>query len=92
MLKGNRKNEEFKKIEHLTKSFAMIIPGLRISLFHNNKMIFLKPASQILSESITKVVEIPLNILCALSFSVGNASIDLWIPKYDESKKALVAE
>ena len=89
MLKGNRKNEDLKKIEHLTKSFAMIMPGLRISLFHNNKMIFLKAASQILSESITKVVEVPSSVLCPLSFAVGNASIDLWIPKYDENKKDL---
>ena len=87
MLKGNRKNEDLKKIEHLIQSFAMVIPGLRISLFHDNKMIFLKPAGQNPFESITKVVEIAPNILSALSFMVGSASINLWIPKYDESRK-----
>ena len=81
MLKGNRKNDDLKKIEHLVKSFAIIISNLRITLFHNNKMIFMKSASQTISDSIQKVVNRPSESFCHLSMTVGNALIDLWVPK-----------
>ena len=87
--KGNRKNEDLKKIEHLIQSYAIIIPNLRISLFHNNKMVFYKCAAQELFQSITKVVEIASSILFSLNFGVGNASVNLWVPRYEATNRDL---
>lgn len=81
ILKGNRKNEDLKKIEHLVRSYGIVVWDLRISLFHNNKMIFIKPAAQTMIDSIRKTVDIPAECFEHMKSSIGNAVIDLWIPK-----------
>jgi DNA mismatch repair ATPase MutL len=86
MLKGTRKNDDLKKIEHLIKSFAMIISDLRISLFHNSKMVFIKSASRTILDSIQKVANIPSESFCHLGMNVGNALVDLWVPKCVETR------
>ena len=81
ILKGNRKNDDLKKIEHLVRSFGIVVSDLRISLYHNNKIIFIKPAAQTMIDSIRKTVDIPAECFEHMKASIGNAVIDLWMPK-----------
>ena len=83
MMKGNRKNDDFKKIEHLLKSFSIIIPHLRISLYHNSKMIFVKSAAKTINDSIHQVVGSPVENIHYLNLSEGSAHAGLWIPRYE---------
>ena len=81
MLKGNRKNDDLKKIEHLVRSYAIIVNDFRISLYHNNKMIFMKSAAKSVIDSIQKVVDTPSESFCHLNANAGNALVEIWVPK-----------
>ena len=51
--KGGRPREELKKVENIVASFALICHHIRISLYHNNKQIFVKSKASTFDQSVT---------------------------------------
>ena len=50
--KGGRPREELKKVENIVASFALICHHIRISLYHNNKQIFVKSKASTFDQSV----------------------------------------
>ncbi len=52
---AKRKKDDLAKVEKLTKAYAIVRPDLRITLFHNNVQLFVKPACSDVMASVRHV-------------------------------------